>query len=212
MNEFTKLNGKLYIFSRVVMLPTQKPSSLWLSPENKLFYNPEELFCENDAFQNQFLYFLTRQVIKGGDWCMNNSFDMLYRANKKEDTSTWNKVIATINKDLILNPNGSYLPEPSLHFMREYVRSYNLENPIINVLTEYERYWKIMYKTKPYNIQESIERVRLISRVKLDVNGKVLVKRIKNKWTREEVEALCRKALNTILYNETPEDWLEQNL
>lgn len=54
-------------------------------------------------------------------------------------------------------------------------------------------------------------------RNKTDSNNCIIVKPIKESWTREEVEELCRTALHTrfpgnMCMQEDADKWIEQNL
>ena len=51
-----------------------------------------------------FIYFLSNEPIKEGDWCINKNRDTLYQLNNitisRAGVEFWDKIIATTNPDL----------------------------------------------------------------------------------------------------------------
>ena len=102
------------------VIPTDKPSRLYLNSENKIFITDVEMKCGN----TQNIYITSNEEIKEGDWCiMTNDFGdnyivkiislkciggqeirVLLSLNNQENTSlkdNCKKIILTDNKDLI---------------------------------------------------------------------------------------------------------------
>jgi len=159
------------------------------------------------------LYFLSDDEIKEDDWYLFN--DSIHQLRRGDIASTnCKKIIATTDTSLSSITHSTYpsgnttgvrtlveLPQPSISFIEKYIKEYNNNIPITDVLVEY---WA---HTEEYP--------------QLKVNSKdntITIKKVKDSWSREEVELHCRIAFYAGMAN-TPmtgekilNEWIESNL
>ncbi len=209
----------------VVMLPTNEKAQLWKDLKGELYFEP---IATGNLVKNanQYLYFLSDEEIKEGDWYL--TFDgagfhrviMMPRRCEDENYSFLycKKIIATTDSslqiklmephkdefgDIRYNKFQSILPQPSQSFLEVFVKEYNKGNIIKEVMVEYDIH---------HGIKTSIEEIRqlreengwdrkLIDEV-LKVNPKdntITIKRVKDSWNREEVEILINSFYSQLL-------------
>ena len=126
----------------------------------------------------------------------------------------YSEVLATTDTSLkIDNPNYDIgrlayinLPQPSQQFIEKYIEEYNKGQQITECLVEYE---EIYPKHFTYNPNENI-----ITRLKVDKNNTITIKKVKDSYTREEVENLIYSAMKDRCYTTIAEwkKWIEENL
>ena len=96
------------------------------------------------------------------------------------------KIIATTDTSL-------GLPQPSQQFIEKYIEEYNKGNIITDVLIEYELISNEEYFGNTVNPDNDVPYFD----EKLKINPKdntITIKKVKDSYTREEVEKLCKKA------------------
>lgn len=214
--------------ARVVMLPSNEKATfgdIILTPDtNKLLIFEHQRSTE----VIQHLYIISDDVIKEGDWCIdmeeysterNNLEDCFIYQSVGEDQDHWNnkKIIATTNISLQYAidkspyPMKVYgLPQPSQSFITKFVEEYNKGNIITDVMVEYEfdnSNWDDEIGTK-HGVDYKL---------KVSKDNTITIRKIKDSWSRDEVERLIKIALNHFcpMNNHLDEDedkWIEQNL
>ena len=190
---------------KIVMLSTNEPSKIGnlatyqkrsLAKVIKEGINPKDSTLQ---FWN--LYIISDDKIKKGDWVIEyqpkDNLGELHQIHNEYilAPNIQKKVIATTDeslyyKDISKNPKqymGSYismslgenLPQPSQQFIEKYIEEYNKGQQITECLVEYE---EIYPKHFTYNPNENI-----ITRLKVDKNNTITIKKIKDSYSREEV-------------------------
>ena len=227
--------------AKVVMLPTnEKTKHLMVysdveKTKGKLILNG----LKNDEYKEyQHLYITSDDKIKEGDWFINDLNQIKkcisrdtkgyidFEGGFNTKPSSCKKIIATTNPLLKIEIDGNRgdllpdvsfdinLPQPSQQFIQKYIEEYNKGNVITDVLVEYE-------EGKSYSGNEG-----LIIKEWLKINPKyntITIKKIKDSYTREEVEKLCKKAYREGQNYDTPdqcimsdeisiEEFIRQNL
>lgn len=126
---------------QVVMLPTNE-KAVNISPI--VLYNNKLFSCYS------YLYFLSDEEIKEGDWCiMLDSFGNVFSNPQQylgEEKGHYlnkghKKIIATTDVNITSDystPGTTFVPEPSPDFIKVYVDAYNAGTPIEWVDVEYE--------------------------------------------------------------------------
>ena len=225
------IDGKPHIKCNVVMLPTKNESSLWINCENKLKIHIKDRMCPGKQ-EFQYLYFTSNEEIKEDDWCI-DKYNQLGQIKKNTGditkykyplvfkffgTRTTNieghickKIIATTDElylselfpvDNEIHSLTSRLPQPSQQFIEKYIEEYNKGNQIVDVLVE---------------ITDSYLEVDYTSKLKLDSQNQITIRKQKDSWSREEVIDLIsdwtkmKSGLNMNLPNNFNQ-WIEENL
>lgn len=192
---------------KVVMLSTNEKANIgaenwYLKPTNKLIIN--NLISH--------LYILSDDEIKEGDWAFESCEDMgikhiPFKVNKntlRYANQESKKIIATTDKLEIDNnfsysnllPNEKdfrfYLPQPSQSFIEKYLEYWN-NSPTGSIITEVMIEYRtllqkgeIMDSSYPKGFDEPI--------LKVDKDNTITITKVKDSWSREEVEELCGKA------------------
>lgn len=224
MNKLKEIDGKYYQEGKVFIIPTKREYSQF-DPELKDQYtivrhNLKELYITNLPWSKKYssevhLYITSNEGIKKGDYYLNilskeinvSTIDV----DKNTKGSHFLKIIATTDNSIFPNCDGKcakkecicLFPQPSKQFIQKYIEEYNKGNVIERVLVEYN--W--MHITKKYP--------------KVDSHNCITIKPIKDSWTREEVEKLCRIAMqyghdeNTsgkYIHQIDDNKWIEENL
>jgi len=223
--------------AKVVMLPTEKASNICLSNKGNL-----QLLLDNSSkntnnhFEGiyQHLYITSDDEIKEDDWYIwlnNNQIckaeEMIMTINHHIKNGHIKKIIATTDESLnIENPRNGIihsLPQPSQSFIERYVESYNNGKPIVDVVVEYEEF------TSPDNLQNTEYFDSSFYQNELKINPKdntITIKRIKNSYSRDELEKLCRLSWSAGINHESLarrgfkqeassyfiDNWIKQNL
>jgi len=209
---------------RVVMLPTKEKADLFFIGDwNKLYPTHAVRSTDSKDFQDdesfQHLYITSNEEIKVGDWFIANQLPHQLKAivegdypyevinsisgEKEFHSKHWgmNKIIASTNPSL-------NLPKPSTEFINKYISQYNKGNIISDIMVEFEADWE--------NIEE-------VSRLKVDSNNTITIKKIKDSYTRDEVVQLCWEAYTESIGRMSPASikgiitplfnkWIEEHL
>lgn len=234
-DKFTQIDGKFYKECKVVLLPTKEKSNLY-EYENKLRYSNEKFINGVTDTQNYFIYILSNEEIKEGDWVYDDEADKKYYqellSNTKDYTTYSNeygkKIIATTNSELqftIECPKyKSYgelqiysLPRPSDDFLKKYCELGGIDE----LLVEYENFRTNNPDYPHQSNKEFIDNWIL----KVASDNTITIKSIKNNYNREEVKILlskvisehCMLSLCNQPYNEKEEreliaKWIKENL
>ena len=160
----------------------------------------------------QHLYFLSDDEIKEGDWFLEKGLRISIFPNYLTDTNECKKIIATTDKTLIFmrtelipdvfwHKHGNIFPQPSEGFIQKFIDAYNSEDPITEVMVEYNH----------------IQSTTGLNEEWLKVNSSdntITIRKMKDSWTREEVINLCREAINygKDSNGNLSEKWIEYNL
>jgi len=218
---------------RVALLATNQLSRMVLGHKIKELYwldMPEK----SNNWTSQYLYFLSNDEIKEGDWiygnCKHTSLEKdNYRVFEctrigntgivfgeigdtlvSSDSINWcKKIIATTDSTLIFNHEDfpvtvPLLPQPSQSFIEKYIKEYNNGTPITEVLVEYWAH------------TEEYPQLRVDPK-----DNTITIKKVKNSWSREEVvEKLIEccveiSSTNGTLIGKSPAElykWIETNL
>lgn len=220
---------------QVIMLPTKdNPTSISIGNQSgKAEYHEFLIVKKEGIYVNhtfQHLYFLSDNKIEEGDWVIskwNNKWEQPYKLSLKDSDLRYHlnskKIIATTNtslrvfwsnlKDCGLYPEDANhgfksLPQPSQQFIVEYIEAYNAGNPITEVLVEYiEQYNGYCHPEGEYT-----------QILKVNPDNTIIIKQLKDFYTREEVEEIVIKAMAFIMAGQVsmkefyPEDWIKENL
>ena len=228
------VDSKPHIKCGVVMLPTKNESSLWINCENKLKIHIKDRMCPGKQ-EFQYLYFTSNEEIKESDWFLadirnhisenngnpiwelkqcthiNNSWIFTKEVGIGFNPNWCKKIIATTDElylselfpvDNEIHSLTSRLPQPSQQFIEKYIEEYNKGNQIVDVLVE---------------ITDSYLEVDYISKLKLDSQNQITIRKQKDSWSRKEVTDLIsdwtkmKSGLNMNLPNNFNQ-WIEENL
>ena len=186
--------------------------------------------------KNGHLYVLSNDEIKLFDWVYNNKENIVEQITSKtqlifvleenKENQTFKKIIATTDKSLEISNNLDYnqllpnrkdfrfyLPQPSQQFIQKYIEEYNKGNIITDVLIEYELISNEEYFGNTVNPDNDVPYFD----EKLKINPKdntITIKKVKDSYTREEVENLIYSAMKDRCYTTIAEwkKWIEENL
>lgn len=184
---------------KVVMLPTEKASTLYSTSDPlipKLFKCSNVEVSNGATGKNQHLYIISDDVIKEDDWLYNLQSKKIRQCfSIEKNRLVYNeydkKIIATSDNSLAVaiidieqySFDIVYLPQPSQSFIEKYIKQYNKENIITDIMVEYERDEEVTgyeYDT-----------------LKVDKDNTITIKRIKDTFGLEEVKKLCKSAFIT---------------
>ena len=205
---------------QVHMLPTEDRSHIVKreSDSKIIFYNRLQSNKEFVHLRTQHLYFTSDEKPELGDLCVYLGTDIM----KHDHSEVWNKdkckkIIATTDITLsftnVIKNHLPSLPQPSQAFIEAFCKA----GGIWKVLVEYTD-WCEYDDDDPTGID------RPDLRLKVNSNNEIIIHQIKDSWTREEVEVLCRQAMliykadNTgypglITSSKLSENrWIEENL
>ena len=203
---------------KIVMLPTNQQTKYLMvysdveKTKGKLILNG----LKNDEYKEyQHLYIISDDEIKKDDWFINLQHNKIYQCVPKpfvgevwvnENKDVCKKVIATTDTSLDL-------PQPSQQFIEKYIEEYNKGNVITDVLVEYELISNEEYFGNTVNPDNDVPYFD----EKLKINPKdntITIKKIKDSYTREEVENLIYSAMKDRCYTTIAEwkKWIEENL
>ena len=195
--------------AKVIILPTTNDSNIYLKPQNGHLVIVTDTRVKRHVtslnFPKQHLYIISDDEIKEGDWFYNIHSKIVGRAEfnfgKDElakkiiattDTSLGNYIWKQTNKkSKLYNIQQNIettkkvfipLPQSSQQFIEKYIEEYNKGQQITECLVEYE---EIYPKHFTYNPNENI-----ITRLKVDKNNIITIKKVKDSYTQEEVDRL----------------------
>lgn len=196
------------------------------------------LLKSNDGNHNCYIniYITSDDEIKENDWCYDkrpnekgNLIDLVYQKKIGPEfmtSSTEKKIIGTTDTSLNSGlENGklyqieaigtkyepTIIPQPSDKFIQSYIEAYNKGEKIEKVLVEYEK-----GNFRPDGSQGYFEEGAFTFEwlLKLKDNS-IIIKKVKDSWTREEVIALIKKfnlRLNDQVWLSSDDRWVEENL
>ena len=215
--------------AKVIMLATNKPSKLG----NLATYQGRSLAKVikegvkpiNTIVQFWNLYIISDDEIKENNTHFYNPHSgQLHISGNHTDYIAINKngckkVIATTDETLYLTFNNGktdlkfVLPKPSDSFISKYIEEYNKGNIITNVLVEYELVSNEEYFLNTINPDDDVPYFD----ENLKINPKdntITIKKVKDTYTREEVENLIYSAMKDKCYTTIAEwkKWIEENL
>lgn len=194
--------------TKVVMLSTNEKASLLLgTSKGGLLIKSNRGVSNSTHLKNQHLYLLSDDEIKEGDWFLEKGLRISVFPNYLTDTNECKKIIATTDKSLVVSKDTGIvgieynLPQPSESFIQKFIYAYNNDDPITEVMVEYN------------HLQSTTD----LNEEWLKVNSSdntITIRKMKDSWTREEVINLCREAINYGKdYNgNLSEKWIEYNL
>ena len=136
-----------------------------------------------------------------GDWC------------KKIITTTDTSLYIHQKETISLPERVFYLPQPSQQFIQKFVEEYNKGNIITDVLVEYELISNEEYFGNTVNPDDDVpyfdERLKINHK-----DNTITIKKVKDSYTKEEVENLIYTAMKDRCYTTIAEwkKWLEENL
>ncbi len=198
--------------AKVVMLPTNEPSKIG----NLVTYQKRSLakvikeginpIGSTVQFWN--LYIISDDEIKEDDWYYDN---VVLQIRQWKSFMIYNKlqhkkVIATTDTSLDL-------PQPSQQFIQKYIEEYNKGNVITDVLVEYncgDSHCSLFGCQKHLGCKnENIQTVKINPK-----DNTITIKKVKDSYTREEVENLIYSAMKDRCYTTVAEwkKWIEENL
>lgn len=181
--------------AKVLMLPTKEKSNFIVS-NNKIYFFTDAIGTPSES---KHLYITSDDEIKEGDWCIFNNHIIKY--NKPSNPHFYKKIIATTDTSLrnfegtVSTYIGNSLPQPSQQFIEMFVKWYNKDEVITDVLVECEEYFD-NDKVSKLNIAEycSDDYHKLTISSKLKINPKdntITIKSIKDNWNRENLHKLA---------------------
>ena len=211
--------------AQVIMLPTNNKSHIYSNKSIKtLGYITGKIESDLEQFpnqtetQNQHLYIISDDEIKGEDWVLTTLLNKIERVlNNKTSLEYYKqrakKIIATTDTSLFTlvdcpvrgsDSNVKYiLSQPSQQFIKKYIESYNKGEVITDVLIEMEIDEEIAGYEHSY----------------LKINSKdntITIKKLKDSWNREEVKLLIEKYQDTFGTAQSTstfvQDWIKNNL
>ena len=220
----------MYKEYQIVMLSTDKANSNLfihqglgskekvLSSGQGIVHRKEMMAC--GVSQPQYLYILSDDDIKEGDWFVNLLNNSLGNSISLVESTSKNckKIIATTDNTLVFTKQNRHLVQAIIHvpqiptsFIEHYIQQYNNGNVIDKVLIEYY----VTHETegdKPLCI-------------KVNSNNEITIKPNKTSWNRDEVVdkllsykvdllveiGIC-KAKNEPLQKSFTDEWISKNL
>ena len=233
MSQLKETGGRLYMPSKVVILPTNEKALDKGQPYLSMDSNSMVLglttrsFTSGENFNKipQHLYFTSEEEIKVGDQFI--AFGKVYECNHKGvyvqyfngafTREECRKIIATTDKSIgRIKPNHNdfdsiiYLPEPSHKFLEAFVENHNKGKSIIDVLIEYVKV--------PNSVFVNVIEAPYLT-LKVDKDNIITIKPIKDIYTREEVMELFAKYEEDVyrkykanITNISTKNWLKDNL
>lgn len=239
--------------AKVVMLPTEKATNLFIQKSKLIFTRTATEHGRNNlvkmwnsaGYQGQHLYIISDDEIKESDWYIDNGITAngyiiplqllkKYTIGMKggEDKTGYisesklnscKKIIATTDsslskewRDYKNDLHIYHLPQPSPQFIAKFIESYNKGDIITDIMIEYERIG--IGFTHDKNGKE------LPFGLKVDKNNCITITKVKDSWSREELEAHCKHAFKCGMESEsllrrgfkdealTVDNWINQNL
>lgn len=218
--------------AQLVMLPTNEKARLILGKNKKKEILAMRIMTElgeDWKWKYQHLYFLSDEEIKEEDWVYDYESKQIIKIDYLDaytKINPWKKIIATTDSSLhLVIEDGiisfTELPQPSQSFLEVFVREYNKENVIKEVLVKYEQDYESCRACN--GLKSSCndcdgKGIVYFDELKLKINSKnnsITIKRVKESWDREEVIELITKAYYAISDRAkavTLNEWIEQNL
>ena len=199
-DKLKELNGKYYQECEVAMLATDKatwPNCIWLGRiSNQLrldtsYNNSKSILPIDNSMLPQHLYFLSNEEIKEGNYVI-DSIGELFGPYEKGDIigKEAKKIIATTDSSL-------QLPKSSKEFIQAYIKAYNEGKPITKVLVEYKDWCDYDDDCTWGGLDKSDWKLKINS------FNEIIIKKVKDSWTREEMFNCWLYSKGLILREET---------
>lgn len=207
--------------AKVVMFPTKEKAVFFISKEHPEIAQKGDNSVINPNWIGQHLYFLSDDEIKESDWYYTPSKRSIEQCVKKlliikggSSDIEQKKIIATTDESLLWSKETeclpslpNQLPQPSQSFIKKYIEEYNKGNIITDVMVEYEEYdWSLLVNGH----------IVLHERLKIAKDNTITIKKIKDSWSRDEIESILK---DYSLWLETNEEnffsahiWINENL
>lgn len=195
----------------VVMLPTkEKATNEDISYKGELYLWKNKLYYKTDSeypllqSKSYHLYILSDEEIKEGDWFIQNNKELLQYKRKSNTIGCFfdnNNELQTFHSNkrlkIIASTDKSLnLPELSDTFTKEYIKEYNKGNKIEEVLVEYDS--ELITKNEEdadyFNYDDGTKLNKNFNKIKVSKDNTIIIKPIKNNYTKEEVKELCKSA------------------
>lgn len=184
---------------QLVMLPTTNSSNLGLYIDTKNLVLRKQ--SDIPRGESQYLYLLSDEEIKEGDWFIGKDLDgcnYVLKCDSIKDAYCYTDNKAKggygIVKKIIASNNPSLnLPQFPSSFLEEYVKRYNSKKSL-EVEVKYESYWE------DYHGRETNEESDFcynLNRLKVNPDNTIsILFKEEKKYSRSEVEELCGKAFD----------------
>lgn len=216
--------------AEVKLLPTKQKGNTLIFRENRLMWQ-DKRSAKNDRkhpITKYFhLYILSDEEIKEGEilpymMCWSDGSCELINSNNRISearrlSGLAKKIIATTDK--LVHPKDFkdvkdwYLPQPSEDFIRVYAEAYNKNDIIKYVDVEYQEI-EIYQEIKNEGFGSYFGKKESEYKLKVNSKNEISIRKIKDIWTRDEVEELllkCNKDLR-LLAGDRLHKWIEDNL
>lgn len=179
---------------KVVMLPTEKASKLFISSRGDLLYGEIDTESEENCGSEQHLYIISDEEIKEGDWVY-DTFDLDIYQVTSEHLESMDKQVNTLCKKVIASTDitlyytskkqteeSNYpIPQIPKSFIQAYIKAYNEDKPITEVDLEVQ---------ERFNACPPDPTIGIYPKTRSD--NTVIVHQSKT-YTRDEVEVLLDK-------------------
>ena len=229
MNTLKEQDGRYYQECNVVMLTTNY-ASLTLFKDNNQISLARGNHYGLPNIVPQHLYITSDEEIKEKDWILFQfgsdlveqvtkilpNGDIIVGENNHRHPNFCKKIIATTDETLWLcdetvpYPKTNKLPKPSDSFISKYIEEYNVDNQITDVLVEYDDNGEEDWFGDTYT-GESFWNSKF--ELKVDSNNTITIKKVKDSYSREEVEKLVINALKTrVVWQSEVDKWIKENL
>ena len=201
---------------KVRRLESDSPSHIHKQLEGDLSYHDKSTKRFNFTW-TQHLYFTIDDEPKGGEWCYHVASHTITKYPKGGFPKGHAfKIIATTDPKLKLEDYGVkeghwYVASPTQAFIKKYCKVGGIDE----VLVEFE---DVMSETIHFDGIADFKPMVIGTKIKVDSRNTITIHPFKNSWNREEVEELCRKALNHEGYNTEfgrridNDNWIENNI
>lgn len=239
------------------MLPTNQRAvnkgDLVLSTGNRL-YSAWDDTEDTGKYTPQHLYIVSDEPIKEGDWYytpIKRSIEQCVRQRLiikgGENDITQLKIIATTDKSIAIEHSilsisqrkglvndypveKTIIPSPSPEFVKAYVKAYNADKKIEEVMVEYEPDYSVdcgfdasECLTHQSNEKDCKGCSHCAVKLKIDKDNCITITRVKDSWSREELDVILNDfasaAITAALHGTLPSDakhftkqWIERNL
>ena len=227
--------------AKVVMLPTKEKAKIgYLTSKGEEFKDLRMFDREMPVIldsKNFHLYITSDDEIKKKDWYIHKQTNNLrvVKCVGNNIPMDAKKIIATTDSSLLVEDKitellkgTKCLPQPSQSFIEKYVEEYNKGNIIIDVLVEMNSpCCKCDTQEKELNCPHSLGDIEGTCTapnpnndfygLNVKVNPKdntITIKKVKDSWSRKEVEELIYSAMKNRCYTTIAEwrKWIEENL
>jgi len=200
---------------KVVMLPTEKASRLFIVNDKKLYNNGQLAGTDIEVsagsnYINQHLYILSDEEIKEPCYAyciVSNTVEWLSNLQIKVlRKESWKKIISSTDSSLRTEIYNS-LPRPSDSFIKKYCELGGIDEVMVEY---YKDGYKLVDTKEGWKRDEDSYELFL----KVAPDNTITIKRIRDSWNKEEVIEKLRAFSSWKTRSFTSEDikWIEENL